>query len=147
MSALRFASILGILLCSSVLFAFEQMPDDPANTMAPKHVKMLQLCSPTADAGAGCNPADRVSKSASYAMRNGVNATVATVRFGVSELSQTPRMVRESISATGATIRGASEVSVQTTDSLFTVLYTLTTTFLRIVFSSISALASAIWPF
>lgn len=146
MSVLRLATLIVILTCSSLLYAFEQMPDDPSNVMAPKRVA-IQLCSPTSDAGAGCNPADRVSCSTTYAMRNGVNAAVTTVRYGINELSRTPRMVRESLEATASQIREASNVSVQTTDSMFAVLYRMTTTFLRIAYSSLSALASAIWPF
>lgn len=146
MSALRFAAVLGILLCSSVLYAFEQMPDDPSNVMAPKRV-VIQLCSPTADAGAGCNAADRVTISTRFGVRHSLNGSIATARYAVSELAETPRMVRETLSATAASIRGASDTSAQTTNSVFAVLYTLTTTFLRIVYSSLSALASAIWPF
>ncbi len=140
-----FATLLAVLMSASMLFAFDQM-DDPSNVMAPKRV-VIQLCSPTADAGAGCSPAGRVSKSTTFGVRHGVNASIATVRYGVSELSQSPRIFRESISATAATIRGVSDSSVSTTDSALAVLYTLTTTLLRIVSSSLSALASAIWPF
>lgn len=146
MSLLRFATVLGIVLAmSSVLFAFDQT-DDPSRVMAPKRV-VIQLCSPTADAGAGCNPAGRVSKSTTFGVRQGVNGSIATARYCVHELAQTPRLVRESISATAATIRGVSANSADTTDSALAVLYTLTTTLLRIVSSSLSALASAIWPF
>jgi hypothetical protein len=146
MSLLRIATVLGILMAmSTALFAFDQI-EDPSQVMAPKRV-VIQLCSPTADAGAGCNPAERVSKSTTFGVRSGVNGSIATARYCVHELAQTPRFVRESISATAATIRGASVSSVSTTDSALAVLYTLTTTLLRIVSSSLSALASAIWPF
>lgn len=140
-----FATLLAVLMSASMLFAFDQM-DDPSNVLAPKRV-VIQLCTPTADAGAGCSPAERVSKSTTFGVRHGMNASIATIRYGVSELSQAPRVIRESISATAATIRGVSENSVSTTDSALAVLYTLTTTLLRIVSSSLSALASAIWPF
>ncbi len=145
MRLLGFATVLGMLMCSSLLFAFEQS-DDPSNVMAPKRV-VIQLCTPTADAGAGCNPAERVSKSTTFGLRNGVNASIATVRYGISELAQAPRVVRETITATAATIRSAGDTSCNATDSMLTVLYSLTTAFLRTVSSSISALASAIWPF
>lgn len=145
MRLLGLATILGILVCSSVLFAFEQS-DDPSNVMAPKRV-VIQLCSPTADAGAGCSPAERVSKSTTFGVRNSVNASIATVRYGISELSQAPRMVRETLTATAASIRTAGDTSCNATDSMLAVLYSLTTAFLRTVSSSISALASAIWPF
>lgn len=145
MSLLRFATVLGILFSASMLFAFEQS-DDPSNVYAPKRV-VIQLCSPSSDAGAGCNPAERVGKSTTFGVRHGVNASIATVRYGISELAQAPRLVRESLSATAGAIRGASDTSVNTTDSILTVLYSLTAAFLRIVSSSLSALASAIWPF
>lgn len=145
MRLLGFATILGILMSSSLLLAFEQR-DDPSNVTAPNRV-VIQLCSPTADCGAGCSPAGRVSKSTTFGVRNGVNASIATIRYGVSELAETPRMVRETISSTAETIRGVGDNSVCATDSMLAVLYSLTTSVLRIVSSSISALASAIWPF
>lgn len=145
MRLLGIATILGILACSSVLLAFERV-DDPSNVTAPKRLT-IQLCSPTADAGAGCSPAERVSKSTTFGLRNGVNASIATVRYGISELSDAPRLVRETISATAASIRTAGDSSACATDSMLAVLYSLTTAFLRTVSSSLSALASAIWPF
>lgn len=146
MSLLRLTSMLGILLFATALYAFDNVSDSPERVIAPKFVK-IQLCSPSSDAGAGCNPAGRVSKSTTFCVRNGINATVATARYGISQLATTPRHVRETISATAASIRGASDVSVRTTDSALTVLYSLTAGFLRIVSSSFSALVSAIWPF
>ncbi|NUO20225.1 hypothetical protein HUU59_12340 [bacterium] len=146
MRLLGLAAILGILICSSALFAFDRPDDVPGSAAAPKRLT-IQLCTPTAEGGAGCTAAGRVGKSTTFGMRHGVNASIATIRYGISELSEAPKMIREAIAQTGAQIRGAGSDSACATDSMLAVLYSLTTAILRTASSFISALASAIWPF
>jgi hypothetical protein len=147
MSWLRLTTAIGILCGATALYAFERIENDmPNGPLAPKQV-VIQLSTPSADAGAGCSPCGRMSNSTAFCVRHGVNASIATVRFAVSELATAPRHMREAVSAAGQSLRTASDVSVRTTDSALAVLYSLTADFLRIVFSSFSALGSAIWPF
>ncbi len=147
MSLLRLLTLMGIMWCVSAVYAFERIEADaPSNLNTPKHLT-IQLSTPSVDAGAGCNPCGRMKTSATFGVRHGINASVATTRFAVEELSQVPRHTRESISATANSIRNFGNESVRTTDSALAVLNSLTAGILRIVSSLLSALASAIWPF
>ncbi|MCB9357358.1 MAG: hypothetical protein H6505_02205 [Calditrichaeota bacterium] len=147
MSLLRLLTLTGVLWCATAVFAFDRIEADaPSGVVTPTHLD-IQLCTPSADAGAGCTAATRLRASTSFGLRHGVNATVATVRFAAQEIGEIPSYTHSAISVAGESIRDFGNESVRTTDSALAVLYSLTAGFVRIVSSSVSALASAIWPF
>lgn len=145
---LRLRTLLVIMAASfsSAAIACPMADDGPSRVLAPKRV-VVQLCAPGMDTGAGCRAAERLGQATAFGVKTGLDATITGVKFAASQLTSAPGHVRQTVGTTGEMVRGAYQETAHVTESALSVILSLTTTFLRIVSSSFSALASAIWPF